>query len=197
MCVYWCSLNRTKSAEDLIKLDKAVVLESMAVHQHNRNVGYEVQEEEHVTVLQRWRALTRGCCRGGRRRAVVHYPLGACDVPNHPPTNHPYIQWIFAAVPPLRDAHNAVPCNPVTGLMSCQPLDLDTPCRTAGLVQANANGSFFSSAKGVDQVPQVYPRQSAGGTCMNVCWDIDCPALDLNVSYFLFVLPGKPANTHP
>jgi len=71
VCVYWCSQNRTKSAEDIIKLDKAVVLESMAVHQHNRNVGYEVQEEEHVTVLQRWRALTRGCCRGGRRRAVV------------------------------------------------------------------------------------------------------------------------------
>jgi len=118
VCVYWCSQNRTKSAEDIIKLDKAVVLDSMAVHQHNRNVGYEVQEEEHVTVLQRWRALTRGCCRGGRRRAVVHYPLGACDVPNHPPTNHPYIQWIFAAVPPLRDALNAVPCNPVTGLMT-------------------------------------------------------------------------------
>jgi len=91
VCVYWCSQNRTKSAEDIIKSDKAVVLESMAVHQHSRDIGCEVQEEEHVTGLQRGRALTRCCCRGGRRRAVVHYPLGACDVPQYPPTNHPYV----------------------------------------------------------------------------------------------------------
>jgi len=50
-----------------------------------------------------------------------------------------------AAVPPLRDALNAVPCNPVTGLMSCQPLYLGTPFRTAGLVQANANGRACSA----------------------------------------------------
>ena len=82
---------QNKSAEDIIKSEKAVVLESMAVHQHSRDIGCEVQEEEHVTGLQRGRALTRCCCRGGRRRAVVHYPLGACDVPQYPPTNHPYV----------------------------------------------------------------------------------------------------------
>jgi len=118
VCVYWCSLNRTKSAEDLIKLDKAVVLESMAVHQHSRDIGEEVQEEEHVTVLQRGRALTRGCCRGGRRRAVVHYPVRACDVPKNPPTNHPYIEWLSAVIDPLRGALDAVSCDTVTSLMS-------------------------------------------------------------------------------
>jgi hypothetical protein len=135
-----------------------------------------------VTGLQRGRALTRCSCRGGRRGAVVHYPLGACDVSQCPSTNHSYVEWTPTAVAPPRDALNAVACNLVIGFVCFQLLDLGTRTRTAGLVQANACGSA-SIAEGVDRIPQVFPRHVAGGTCKNVCWDIDCPSLDLNLSF--------------
>ena len=70
-------------------------------------------------------------------------------------------------------------------------------CRTAGLVQANACGSA-SIAEGVDRIPQVFPRHVVGASCKNVCWDIDCPSLDLNLSFFLGIcLTRKPSQHSP
>jgi hypothetical protein len=82
---------------------------------------------------------------------------------------------------PLRDALKAVTCNQVTGFYVLSTSGSGHPLPNGGPRPGQCN--WTSSAKGVDCIPQVYPRRVGGAPCKNVCWDIDCPSLDLNLSF--------------